>query len=64
MHSHHLTEDFDNEDTIHLSDLAMEEKKSKKKKSEELFSSDNENRSNSMVDDIISSLEINGSLLA
>ena len=51
--------DYNNQDKIPISKLAMLEGNSEEKiKSEELFSSDNENRSNSIVDDIISKLDI------
>ena len=56
---------YDKQDKIHISKLAMLEGNSEEKiKSEELFLSNDENRSNSIVDDIISKLDIKDPLVA
>ena len=57
--------DYDKQDKIPLSKLAMLEGNSEEKiKSEELLSSDNENRSNSIVYDNISKLDLKDPLVA
>ena len=57
--------DYDEQDEIPISKLAMSEGNSEERiKSEELFSSNDENRSNSIVDDIISKLDIKDPLVA
>ena len=52
--------DYEEQDDISISSNRemLEGKSAEKKKNEELFSSDNENRSNSIVDDIISKLDV------
>ena len=57
--------DYVNQDEIPISKLAMLEGNSKEKiKSEELFPSNDENRFNSIADDIISKLDIKDPLVA
>ena len=57
--------DYDEQDEIPISKLAMLEGNSEEKiKSEELFFGDDENRSNSIVDDIIRKLDIKDPLVA
>ena len=52
--------DYEEQDDIPISSNMemLEEKSAEKKKNEELFSSDDKNRSNSIVDDIISKLDV------
>ena len=52
--------DYEEQDNIPISSKRemLEGKSTEKKKNEELFSSDDENRSNSIVDDIISKLDV------
>ena len=52
--------DYEEQDNIPISSNMemLEEKSAEKTKNEELFSSDDENRSNSIVDDIISKLDV------
>ena len=52
--------DYEEQDNIPISSKRemLEEKSAEKKTNEELFSSDDENRSNSIVDDIISKLDV------
>ena len=52
--------DYEEQDDIPISSKRemLEVKSTEKKKNEELFSSDDENRSNSIVDDIISKLDV------
>ena len=52
--------DYEEQDDIPISSKRemLEGKSTEKKKNEELFSSDDENRSNSIVDDIISKLDV------
>ena len=56
--------DYDEQDKIPISKLAILEGNSEeKKKCEKLFFSDDENRSNSIVDDIINNLDIKNTLV-